>query len=86
MSYFYAHLVNPDDITKHMELLEMTDAERNHLLMIVQSTLHHKVIDLILEELHDDHKHVFLKHIVEENHDGVWDLLLRHLQLSYVKT
>lgn len=79
MSYFYAHIVNPDDLAKEIEVLDVSAEDRAHLFMVVQSTLHHRVIDALLEELHDDHKHIFLTHIVEENHEGVWRVLNEHV-------
>jgi hypothetical protein len=78
-TYFYEHIISPDDLYKELEVLDLTDSERNHIVMIVQSTMHHVIMDVILEKLHDDHKHIFLLHIAEDNHEKVWELLREHL-------
>ncbi len=74
-THFYAHIYDPEDIRNQLEVLDINDHEKEHLTIIIQSTLHHAVIDIILEELHDDHKHVFMKHITDENHDDTWSFI-----------
>ena len=72
---FYSHIVDPRDIHKELDMLELTDEEKMHLSVIVESTAHHVILDAVLEQLHDDHKHVFLTHIAEDNQDDAWALL-----------
>jgi len=51
MSVFYDHLVGLDDI--HNEILEfdLPTRQHYHLLQIVDSTLHHEVLNVILLEI-----------------------------------
>ncbi len=51
MSVFYDHLVGLDEI--HNEILELNLPTRKHysLLQIVDSTLHHEILNIILLEI-----------------------------------
>lgn len=80
MRYFYEHLYNIDDLHNDLSVLDLTDSERNHIVLVIQSTMHHVIMDVILEQLHDDHKHIFLASVADENHDKVWDILDEHLE------
>lgn len=79
MKYFYEHIFDIDGLHSDLSVLELTDAERNHIVLMVQSTMHHVVMDVLLEELHDDHKHAFLARVAEEDHEKVWEILREHL-------
>lgn len=79
-THFYDHLHDPDRLHTHLHVLDMTDDERNHLVLIIQSTLHHRIIDVILEKLPDTHKDAFLDHVATDDHDAVWRLLNEHVQ------
>ena len=78
--HFYSHLVSKEDIHQKLELLDVTTAEKNHLFVIIQSSLHHVVVDAVLSELSEDKKHVFLSHVVAENNDDVWEVLRTSIQ------
>jgi len=60
--------------------LDMTDEQRNRIALIIQSTMHHVVVDVLLEEMHDDYKHIFLGHIANDDHEKVWDLLNQEVE------
>ena len=74
-NYFYAHLVDMSDISRELDILEIYDAEKNELILMIESTIHHKVVDVILTELSEDHKIIFLQHIKHDDHKKVWALL-----------
>lgn len=78
--HFYSHLIDPEDIRHELEVLDLADDESNHLLLIIESTMHHVVVDALLEEMHGDHKDVFLGHIATDNHEGAWDVLNKHVE------
>lgn len=73
--HFYSHLVQID--TVHIELsdMDLTDNERDHLLQLAESNLHHKIIDAVLSQLTDDEKKVFLRQIHTDDHANVWRFL-----------
>lgn len=73
--YFYAHIVNPQDIHMVLDALDVSSEEKEHLRDILESSLHHHIVDLILSELPDEHKHSFLIHLTDDNHDAMWTLV-----------
>ena len=79
MKYFYAHIFSPDDIHKELEILDITDEERNHLVMVVESTMHHAVVDALLSALPEEHKGSFLDRLTDDDHDGMWNILHEHV-------
>ncbi|OGY25770.1 MAG: hypothetical protein A2Z24_01270 [Candidatus Woykebacteria bacterium RBG_16_44_10] len=69
MSVFYDHLVGLDDI--HNEILEfdLPTRQHYHLLQIVDSTLHHEILNVILLEIPVEvHEH-FLVEFNNRPHD-----------------
>ena len=83
--HFYSHLIDPEDIHNELEVLDLADDERNRIVLIFQSTLHHVVVDVLLEEMHDNHKHVFLGHIANDDHQKAWDVLNQEVERPEVK-
>lgn len=73
--HFYSRLINTDSIVEALNELELSDDQRSHLLGIVESSLHHAILDAILSELSDKDKQIFLE-LVTENDDGkIWKFL-----------
>jgi hypothetical protein len=71
---FYSHLVTIDSIALELERLDMSEQERSHLLVLVDSTLHHTITQAVLDELSSEEKKVFLDHVQKGEHDKVWQL------------
>lgn len=46
-----------------------------HLAKLVDSSLHHTILHAIFSELNDEDKRVLVKHISENNHEKIWNLL-----------
>lgn len=76
--YFYAHVVSPEDIHKELEILDITEDEKHHLAIVIESTLHHVVVDVILSEVPEEHKDTLLRHISQDDHDQIWEVLHAH--------
>ena len=70
--HFYSHLVETDSVVILINELDITDEEKAHLVALVDSQLHHTVLDAVLSELSEDDKKLFLKHLLHEDHDEVW--------------
>lgn len=79
-NYFYAHIVNPHDIHMVLDVLDITPEEKTHLSSILESSLHHHIVDLILTELPEDHRHTFLIHLTDDNHDAMWALVKEKIE------
>lgn len=73
--YFYTHLIEVDSVYTVLDLLDMKTHEREDLMIIIESTIHHVVMDTVMSNLSDEDKKVFLTHVAKDYHDGVWHLL-----------
>lgn len=75
MKFFYSHLVEIESIILELDKLNLTDEQRHHLASLVDSSIHHTIMDAILSELADHDKRVFLQHLNENNNDKIWKFL-----------
>lgn len=73
--HFYSHLIEIDSLYISLHLLDMKKEEREELIVIVESSIHHVVLDTVLSELSDNDKKIFLSHVGAEKHDSIWHLL-----------
>jgi len=73
--HFYSHLIDFEPIVVTLTELEFEDAEREGLLEIAGDSVHHAVLDVILSELSDDDKKEFLRLLLDEGHEQVWEHL-----------
>lgn len=73
--HFYSHLVETDSLVVLINDLDATDDEKSHLIALVDSQLHHTILDAILSELSEEDKRLFLKHLLHEDHDAIWNHL-----------
>ncbi len=80
MKTFYAHLVQIEIIEKELNSLDLSENEKNNLMHHVHSSIHYKVLDVILSELPEEQKKEFLEHMQNNRHSKVWELLLKHTQ------
>ncbi|TSC86321.1 MAG: Uncharacterized protein G01um10147_933 [Microgenomates group bacterium Gr01-1014_7] len=69
MKYFYSHLIKIDSIIPSLDKIDLSDEEKLHLANLLDSSLHHTILDAILSELSDSDKRVFIRHVTEEMHD-----------------
>lgn len=75
MKYFYSHLIEIESIIIELDKLNLSDEQRVHLAHLIDSSLHHTVLDAILSELSEGDKRVFLKYVHEDDHDKIWKFL-----------
>ena len=73
--YFYSNLVDTTSIALELAEMDLTQEERVHLVSLVESNIHHAILDIVLSELSEEDKKEFLRHITSDNHDKVWELL-----------
>lgn len=73
--HFYSHIVETESIVIELNQMDLTEEEKTHLISLMDSNLHHTILDAILSELSDEDKKTFLKHLAHEDHDKVWQLL-----------
>ena len=73
--HFYSHLIETSELSLALADIKLSQEERIHLISLVESNLHHLILDVVLSELSEDDKKAFLRHVATESHDKVWDLL-----------
>ena len=73
--YFYSHIIDTSTLSLELGDMDLAPKERMHLISLVDSNIHHEVLDLILSELKEPDKKTFLTHLSLENHDKVWRFL-----------
>lgn len=70
--HFYHHLVETTDITIELAELDMSSDERVHLLSLVDANIHSTVVKVVLDNLEDEDKKIFLKNLSTQNHEEIW--------------
>lgn len=70
--HFYSHLVETSELSLSLGDLELTQEERVELITLMESSLHHVVLDTILSELSEKDKKQFLLHIHNNDHAKIW--------------
>lgn len=73
--YFYTHIVDTSTLSLELGDMDLTPKERLHLISLIDSNIHHEILDLILSELKPEDKKTFLNHLVSEDHGKVWKFL-----------
>lgn len=72
---FYSHLVQIETIAMRLQYMDLSDEERTHLLGLIDSSLHHAVLDAVLSELTEKDKKRFLEHMNSEDNEKLWKFL-----------
>lgn len=73
--YFYSHLIETSVLSMELGEMDLAPRERLHLISLIDSNIHHEILDLILSELKPLDKKMFLMHLASENHDKIWKFL-----------
>ncbi|CAN5236014.1 hypothetical protein BH09PAT2_BH09PAT2_01130 [soil metagenome] len=73
--HFYSHIIEIDSLHSSLDELGLEVPEKQELIIIVESSIHHVVMDVILTELDEPDKKKFLSHVVSNEHEKVWDLI-----------
>jgi len=73
--YFYTHIIDTSILSLELGNMDLTSKERLDLISLIDSNIHHEILDLILSELKPEDKKTFLIHLASEDHDKIWKLL-----------
>jgi len=73
--YFYTHIIDTSTLSLEIGNMDLTPKERLELISLIDSNIHHEILDLILSELKPEDKKNFLIHLASEDHDKIWKLL-----------
>ncbi len=75
MKQFYSHLIEIDSIIISLDKMGLSKTEKQHLAHLVDTSLHHTILDAVLSQLRDEDKRVFMSHLSDGNHDKIWKFL-----------
>ncbi len=75
MKYFYSHLIDIESVIIELDSLDLTDKQKIHLAQLLDSTIHMTVLDIVLSELNEEDKRLFLRQLALANNDQIWELL-----------
>lgn len=78
-TFFYDHLIEPERIEAHLSRIDAQPHERDHVVAVVRSTIHHDIMDAVLGRLPDDYKDSLLDHVALDKHDEALALLAQHI-------
>lgn len=73
--HFYSHIVEINTIVVELNSMDLEEHEKEHLLSLADSNIHHAVVDKILSELHHEDKKMFLRLSALDDHHAIWRLL-----------
>lgn len=75
MKYFYSHLIEIESIVLELDQLDLSKEQKVHLANLVDSSLHHTILDAVLSELTPEDKKVFLNYLKVGEHSQIWQFL-----------
>lgn len=75
MKQWYSHLIEIESIIVELDQMGLSEQEKLHLAKLVDSSLHHTILDVVLSQLSDEDKRKFINHINENDHDKIWEFL-----------
>lgn len=80
MKFFYSHLFEIESIIVELDKMALTREQKLHLSSLIDSSLHHTVLDVILSQLSTQDKKIFLNHLKENNHSRIWQFLNQRVE------
>jgi len=76
MPHFYTRFISVETIVQELHGLDLSEEERIHLAALIDSSIHHAILDEVLSNLQDEDKKLFLKLLAEdEKHEKILDFL-----------
>lgn len=72
---FYSHIIETESVVVRLDEMELKDDEKEHLQSLMESSLHHTILDAILTELSTSDKKLFLSALAQDNHQAIWTFL-----------
>ncbi len=75
MKQWYTHVIEIQSIIIELDKMDLSEREKLHLAGLVDSSLHHTILDAVFSELKDEDKRAFTIYLKEDNHDKIWEFL-----------
>lgn len=75
MKQWHTYLVDIESIIIELDKMNLSKKEKLHLAHLIDSSLHHAIIDAVLSKLQEQDKRKFMMHLNEGDHDRIWAFL-----------
>lgn len=89
MAHFYTRFISVEKVVQELHNLDLSEEERIHLAALIDSSIHHAILDEVLTNLKADDKKLFLKLLAEdEEHEKIMEFLnerVDHIELKIKK-
>lgn len=79
MKYFYSYLIQIESLVIELDKMSLSDEEKMHLSNLLDSSLHHTILDAVLSELSEEDKRIFLNHLEKDDHTKIWQFLKKRV-------
>lgn len=66
---FYSHLIEIESLTLSLEEMDLDEEEKKHLAELLDSTIQHTILDLVLSKLSEKDKEIFVEKLRQNPHD-----------------
>lgn len=76
MKYFYSKYIVIEFLIGELHSMDLSDEERHHLASLIDSSLHHAILDEILSNLSEENKREFLHQLNQDpENEKIMDFL-----------
>lgn len=75
VKHFYSHIIEIESLVVTINAMNLTRGQKDHLTTLVESQMHHTILDAIFSELSSEDKKHFLDVLSYENHEDIWKFL-----------
>lgn len=75
MKYFYTHLIEIESISMALDRLDLSRVQKKHLADLIDSSIHHTILDVIMTELSPQDKRFLLQSLEGDDHNKIWRFL-----------
>lgn len=85
MSYLYSHLIDIESVVSELDKLDISGEQKVYLSLLIDSSLHHTIVDAVLSELPPQDKRIFLQTLFENDHSKIWQFLNEKIDLDSIE-
>lgn len=80
MKFFYTHLISIETMITALDEFNLSGEQKRHLAHLVDSSIHTTVLNLVLNNLEEKEKSIFLDLLQKRDHDKIWKLLKQKVE------
>lgn len=73
--FFYSQLIEVESIIIELDKMDLSADEKLHLTQLIDSSLHHAILDAVFSELSDQDKRMLVNHLNKGDHEKIWSFL-----------